>query len=76
MGRLKIWQLQGQLGIHRGNVFEHWSANYYIREIPSFIFQKKKQQKKKSQLKFTIDCTHPVEDGILKANDLVGYQRR
>ena len=36
------------------------------------LFQKKKQQKKKSQLKFTIDCTHPVEDGILKANDLVG----
>ncbi|XP_022788785.1 60S ribosomal protein L22-like [Stylophora pistillata] len=26
---------------------------------------KKKQQKKKTQLKFTVDCTHPVEDGIM-----------
>ncbi|CAB3991450.1 60S ribosomal L22 [Paramuricea clavata] len=37
--------------------------------------QKKKQQKKKSQLKFNIDCTHPVEDGILKANDLADYMK-
>ncbi|XP_028393824.1 60S ribosomal protein L22-like [Dendronephthya gigantea] len=37
--------------------------------------QKKKQQKKKTQLKFTIDCTHPVEDGILKAVDLADYMR-
>ncbi|XP_073248423.1 large ribosomal subunit protein eL22-like [Porites lutea] len=26
---------------------------------------KKKQQKKKTQLKFNVDCTHPVEDGIM-----------
>uniref|UniRef100_UPI00375469C6 eL22 family ribosomal protein n=2 Tax=unclassified Salmonella TaxID=2614656 RepID=UPI00375469C6 len=25
------------------------------------------------QLKFTIDCTHPVEDGIMKAEDLEQY---
>ncbi|XP_065061584.1 large ribosomal subunit protein eL22-like [Rhopilema esculentum] len=30
----------------------------------------KKQQKKKTILKFTIDCTHPVEDGIMKVDDL------
>eukprot|EP00794_Sanderia_malayensis_P015305 gene15305-16882_t len=30
----------------------------------------KKQQKKKTALKFTIDCTHPVEDGIMKVDDL------
>ena len=38
--------------------------------------QKKKQQKKKTQLKFTVDCTHPVEDGIMDvanfvSNDLI-----
>ncbi|XP_068700296.1 large ribosomal subunit protein eL22-like [Montipora capricornis] len=26
---------------------------------------KKKQHKKKLQLKYTVDCTHPVEDGIM-----------
>merc|ERR1711872_612186 len=30
----------------------------------------KKQQKKKTVLKFTINCTHPVEDGIMKVDDL------
>ncbi|PFX26729.1 60S ribosomal protein L22 [Stylophora pistillata] len=29
------------------------------------FLHKKKQQKKKTQLKFTVDCTHPVEDGIM-----------
>ena len=40
--------------------------------------QKKKQQKKKTQLKFTVDCTHPVEDGIMDvanfvSNDLIVF---
>lgn len=28
-------------------------------------------KKKKLQLKFTIDCSRPVEDGIMVANDFV-----
>ena len=28
-------------------------------------------KKKKLQLKFTIDCSRPVEDGIMTANDFV-----
>merc|ERR1711973_580586 len=31
----------------------------------SSIMPAKKAQKKKTQLKFAIDCTHPVEDGIM-----------
>ncbi|XP_031566737.1 60S ribosomal protein L22-like [Actinia tenebrosa] len=31
------------------------------------VKSKKKQQKKKTQLKFSVDCTHPVEDGIMDA---------
>lgn len=31
--------------------------------------QKGKGKKKKTQLKFTIDCSHPVEDGIMNASD-------
>ncbi|XP_029911112.1 60S ribosomal protein L22 isoform X1 [Myripristis murdjan] len=39
---------------------------------PSFCFQKKQNtskggKKKKQVLKFTLDCTHPVEDGIMDA---------
>merc|ERR1711948_80288 len=30
----------------------------------------KKASKKKSTLTFNIDCTHPVEDGIMKVDDL------
>merc|ERR1712133_347857 len=30
----------------------------------------KKSTKKKSTLTFNIDCTHPVEDGIMKVDDL------
>uniref|UniRef100_V5HRA7 Large ribosomal subunit protein eL22 n=1 Tax=Ixodes ricinus TaxID=34613 RepID=V5HRA7_IXORI len=30
--------------------------------------QKSKGKKKKVQTKFTIDCTHPVEDGIMKVD--------
>ena len=28
------------------------------------------KSKKKSTLSFNIDCTHPVEDGIMKVDDL------
>ena len=28
---------------------------------------------KKSQLKFTIDCAHPVEDGIMNVGDLLTF---
>merc|ERR1711874_189986 len=31
---------------------------------------KSKKQAKKSTLTFNIDCTHPVEDGIMKVDDL------
>uniref|UniRef100_A0AAY4DDU7 Large ribosomal subunit protein eL22 n=1 Tax=Denticeps clupeoides TaxID=299321 RepID=A0AAY4DDU7_9TELE len=31
--------------------------------------QKKKKKKKKQILKFTVDCTHPVEDGIMDASN-------
>uniref|UniRef100_T1IVD1 Large ribosomal subunit protein eL22 n=1 Tax=Strigamia maritima TaxID=126957 RepID=T1IVD1_STRMM len=31
--------------------------------------QKGKGKKKKTQLKFSIDCSHPVEDGIMNASD-------
>lgn len=31
----------------------------------------KGQKKKKLNLKFTIDCTHPVEDGIMNPADFV-----
>ena len=36
---------------------------------------KKKLQKltKKNQLKFVIDCTHPVEDGIMNCADFEKY---
>ena len=34
------------------------------------VANSKKQQKKRATLKFTIDCTHPVEDGIMKVDDL------
>lgn len=30
-------------------------------------------QKKKQVLKFTLDCTHPVEDGIMDAANFVSY---
>lgn len=41
------------------------------------MFQQKKQntgkggKKKKQVLKFTLDCTHPVEDGIMDAANFV-----
>lgn len=31
-------------------------------------------KKKKQALKFTLDCTHPVEDGIMDAANFVSYQ--
>jgi len=30
-------------------------------------------KKKKQVLKFTLDCTHPVEDGIMDAANFVSY---
>ncbi|EEC15337.1 hypothetical protein HPB47_010151 [Ixodes persulcatus] len=35
--------------------------------------QKSKGKKKKVQTKFTIDCTHPVEDGIMKVAEFEHY---
>merc|ERR1711962_293704 len=37
---------------------------------------KSKKQAKKSTLTFGIDCTHPVEDGIMKVDDLEFLQRK
>merc|ERR1739845_101195 len=37
---------------------------------------KSKKQAKKSQLTFGIDCTHPVEDGIMKVDDLKEFLQR
>merc|ERR1712080_23034 len=34
------------------------------------VAKSKKASKKKSTLTFNIDCTHPVEDGIMKVDDL------
>ncbi|XP_077511809.1 large ribosomal subunit protein eL22-like [Amblyomma americanum] len=36
---------------------------------------KSKGKKKKVQTKFTIDCTHPVEDGIMKVAEFENYLR-
>merc|ERR1712048_441376 len=36
----------------------------------------KKAAKKKSALTFNIDCTHPVEDGIMKVDDLKDFLQR
>jgi large subunit ribosomal protein L22e len=36
----------------------------------------KKATKKKSALTFNIDCTHPVEDGIMKVDDLKDFLHR
>merc|ERR1712002_1126875 len=36
----------------------------------------KKQAKKKFILNFAIDCTHPVEDGIMKVEDLKDFLTR
>lgn len=36
---------------------------------------KGKGKKKKVQTKFTIDCTHPVEDGIMKVAEFETYLR-
>ena len=50
-------------------------SQVYITQSNSSLFclclQKKKQQKKKTQLKFTVDCTHPVEDGIMDVANFV-----
>merc|ERR1712084_82983 len=37
---------------------------------------KKASSKKKSALTFNIDCTHPVEDGIMKVDDLKDFLQR
>merc|ERR1712150_379607 len=34
------------------------------------VSQKSKKAAKKSTMTFNIDCTHPVEDGIMKVDDL------
>merc|ERR1712098_1031832 len=36
----------------------------------------KKAAKKKTALTFNIDCTHPVEDGIMKVDDLKDFLTR
>merc|ERR1712110_581116 len=36
----------------------------------------KKSAKKKTALTFNIDCTHPVEDGIMKVDDLKEFLAR
>merc|ERR1712142_1215935 len=36
----------------------------------------KKAAKKKSALTFNVDCTHPVEDGIMKVDDLKDFLQR
>ncbi|GAB6019693.1 60S ribosomal protein L22 [Chamberlinius hualienensis] len=37
---------------------------------------KTKGKKKKTQLKFTLDCSHPVEDGIMNAGDFEKFLRQ
>merc|ERR1712150_140493 len=38
--------------------------------IYKMVAQKSKKAAKKSTMTFNIDCTHPVEDGIMKVDDL------
>ncbi|XP_028265393.1 60S ribosomal protein L22-like isoform X3 [Parambassis ranga] len=57
----------------------HFASNSYQVSCTIFCYSrlavKKKQntgkggKKKKQVLKFTLDCTHPVEDGIMDALD-------
>ncbi|CAF0711646.1 unnamed protein product [Brachionus calyciflorus] len=42
------------------------------KQQPKVKKVQKSQKKKKLNLRFTIDCTHPVEDGIL---DMVSFER-
>lgn len=47
------------------------TVQYVVHLCFCHCLQKKKQQKKKTQLKFTVDCTHPVEDGIMDVANFV-----
>merc|ERR1712150_173261 len=38
--------------------------------LVKMVSQKAKKAAKKSTMTFNIDCTHPVEDGIMKVDDL------
>merc|ERR1712121_151213 len=42
----------------------------FARAVNMVVQKSKKASKKKSTLIFNIDCTHPVEDGIMKVDDL------
>merc|ERR1711936_24344 len=42
----------------------------HLIKIAMASLKAKKASKKKSTLTFNIDCTHPVEDGIMKEDDL------
>lgn len=55
---------------------------YFLQKKPSTPAQKRKPtkpgqkgKKKKISLKFTIDCTHPVEDGIMNAGEFVSFDK-
>merc|ERR1712212_359430 len=49
---------------------------HIVTDIKDYLFkenmvsQKAKKTAKKSSMTFNIDCTHPVEDGIMKVDDL------
>merc|ERR1711964_39683 len=45
-------------------------------QTPRAMAPAKKAAKKKSALTFNIDCTHPVEDGIMKVDDLKDFLHR
>merc|ERR1711925_8081 len=53
-----------------GSTVERAVVLYIARYKGKMVAAKKKASKKKSTLTFNIDCTHPVEDGIMKVDDL------
>merc|ERR1712121_48134 len=48
----------------------------FARAVNMVVQKSKKASKKKSTLIFNIDCTHPVEDGIMKVDDLKEFLMR
>lgn len=54
-----------------GSIFLPWLLWVDSIDLCFCCLQKKKQQKKKTQLKFSVDCTHPVEDGIMDVANFV-----
>jgi len=51
-----------------------WTTFYFSPLVPQKkpVVKKQGGKKKKQILKFTLDCTHPVEDGIMDAANFVG----